>query len=500
MVALRRLQGTAWRLVGGFLILFFQATLCRARSYRDFHLYHLITVPDMLGQHFLTRIEATREVEFGAVPKWKTDERQPTTNAPSPSPVTLSSSPTPAPTKIPTITPTFDPTAIPSTSPSESDPFPPNEPPSNPDPWYFNYDLSPTSLYGPGRIGLMYDTENKNFKARIRDDHWGGLPRPPRESDYWVEFSDKGFGTWESVLGTHDPLQNKCSSGSLQSPIDLRDSGAVCREHHEVRSRPGNFRVTGGRVQKRIESNKLRLIYERRPCSDLSMIDCQQPDPPKADFPYGWPGFADTIHIDFKIPSEHTINTVNFDGEMQIYHIHAGRRRLVAQSVLIRATPSGYNYYFQEAIRAFQSEYDKNLDNCRRRNLSFNTTSPFEDFLSWAKGFNDQKEEKPPVRKFEGGIWDPNHKMLIPTIYFYRYDGSLTEPPCGEFVTWFVADEPMVISIAQLDQLKRILFTNVDSNCRKTSVQFRHSVARPTQPNNNRAVSICTSNDFGPDM
>jgi len=216
-------------------------------------------------------------------------------------------------------------------------------------------------------------------------------------------------------------------------------------------------------------------------------------------------GFADAIHVDFKVGSEHLIRDEQFDAEMQIFHLHPGRRRLVAQSVLIRATPNGYNYYFQEALKAFQSEYDKNVSKCRRRNLvgsMMNST----DFLAWAKGWQTPPAETtqlpppPPMEQFAGGAWDPHHEMLIPTIYFYRYDGSLTEPPCGEFVTWYVADKPMVISTAQLEQMKQILFTNVDSNCQRTSVQYGHSVARPIRSLNNRPVSKCSDADFGPDM
>ena len=37
----------------------------------------------------------------------------------------------------------------------------------------------------------------------------------------------------------------------------------------------GDFRITGDKVEKRIESNKLRLVYNRRPCADLTDVACQ---------------------------------------------------------------------------------------------------------------------------------------------------------------------------------------------------------------------------------
>ena len=50
-------------------------------------------------------------------------------------------------------------------------------------------------------------------------------------------------------------------------------------------------------------------------------------------------------------------------------------------------------------------------------------------------------------------------------------------------VTWWVMDKPMIISLKQLRQIKFLLFTHVDENCKKTSVHnAEQSVARPAQP------------------
>jgi carbonic anhydrase len=299
----------------------------------------------------------------------------------------------------------------------------------------------------------------------------------------------------------------------MQSPIDLRPSGAVCDEHHEVRSRRGDFQIFEDEVTKEIQPNKLRLRYKRRPCRNLNELACQEPDPPNADFPNNWGGYADVTHIDFKVPGEHLIRGEKFDGEMQIFHIHRGRRRMVVQSVTIRATSTGFNSYFQEAIDVFRAVYDINIARCsalRRKErrlvsnahiiLGKNMTSKFHDYSSWgdfSTGLEDvELESKRSLRKSN---WDPYHELLIPSIHFYRYDGSLTEPPCGEFVSWFVSDTPMRISLSQLEEVKTILFKNVDENCQPTSVQFGHSVARPIQETAGRPVWQCTPREFGPD-
>ena len=57
----------------------------------------------------------------------------------------------------------------------------------------------------------------------------------------------------------------------------------------------------------------------------------------------------------------------------------------------------------------------------------------------------------------------------------------------------------MIISDEQLEQMQIIQFTNVDSNCQKTSVHSDRSNARPIQPRNGRDVYLCTPDDFGPD-
>jgi hypothetical protein len=37
----------------------------------------------------------------------------------------------------------------------------------------------------------------------------------------------------------------------------------------------GDFRITGDKIVKKIESNKLRFVYDRRPCGDLNNVACQ---------------------------------------------------------------------------------------------------------------------------------------------------------------------------------------------------------------------------------
>ena len=56
---------------------------------------------------------------------------------------------------------------------------------------------------------------------------------------------------------------------------------------------------------------------------------------------------------------------------------------------------------------------------------------------------------------------------------YYRFNGSLTTPPCSEGVTWMVMKRPMTVSQAQIDQFSKVM--GVANN-------------RPVQPINARSV------------
>ena len=461
----------------------------------------------------------------------------------------------------------------------------------NPPKGYFNYDMSKESWFGPGYPIFMSD--NDRLVVEYANNGWMDFqpppPIPPAEamaiangktsnsgySDYfyWDEFSPEGlgFGPWMDTLDNMRDEPNQCGNVGRQSPIDIRPNGFACLEHHQIRTRRGDFRVFGSRnnLDLSIMPNKLRVGVRRRPCKYIDNPVCSEPDPPHADFPHGWPGFVDVLHVDFKFPAEHTIHGRKFDGEMQIYHLHPGRRRLPVVSVLMEGIEdendrdAGHNEYLQEAIEGFQYEYDANRAQCanaamgnQNRRLrkghqttnghtssgkhspcfgtSSNELSMLDDcpknkakhdkgddqtieelantifegdqdkLKEYAKLMNHNSSfslQKDSHRRRLAGIWNPHHESLVPSIYFYGYDGSLTEPPCSEIVSWFVIDETMKISRNQLERMKFLLFTNVDgSTCQSTSTHFKSSVARPIQETGSkRQIWHCTSDNYFPD-
>jgi carbonic anhydrase len=170
----------------------------------------------------------------------------------------------------------------------------------------------------------------------------------------------------------------------------------------------------------------------RRPCIDMEQNSCKRLDPPKADYPrYSshLTSFADMINYDIKIPGEHTIDGEVFDAEIQMLHMFPTASRVSSIGVLVRAEENGYNGEFQEIINEFQNLYDEHSRACSRRKRK--RRNMLEDMLSgafWNTGLEEASYNS--TRYLRNGRFDPYSFALMPTIFFYRYDGSITEPPC----------------------------------------------------------------------
>jgi hypothetical protein len=168
----------------------------------------------------------------------------PTTPSPTRKPTsylasTLPSQPTQAPSESVQIQSTSPPTKAPSNVPSTTAPTPaialyPPFSPLHPDPSYFNYDTRRLSQYGPGFPSLQ-DINGVPIMG-YNNNAWANVANPPYS--YWEEFTNNGFGPWKGILQNRDVLRNMCGRVGMQSPIDIRQSaGAVCKEHHQIRTR-----------------------------------------------------------------------------------------------------------------------------------------------------------------------------------------------------------------------------------------------------------------------
>lgn len=418
-------------------------------------------------------------------------------------------------------------------------------------------------------------------------------------------------------------------------------------------SKAGNLNLDDADVELQILPSKLRIKYSRNNSQldkDVGLI------PPHADFPLNWNGYISTVHIDIKIPSEHTICGKRYAGEYQIFFYHPKRKLPVVQSVLIEIHPKNRPHlHFQKVLNEWQAMFDlKHLEcNTRQRRLkrdqtrflkriknfanaavdsdqftfkdgkeihSESTTSDLDEYdddddddekyyesmleiarervdnptfdveyhdittsfqtdnaskhykssyyypqdsnetysnvtrpcvgdsnqtfvwddtnrtccdftdskLSWGCNETTMIEQCPntcgnvtssftnnnTVPPFEEQSkspsespsnaprprWNPFWPRIINSVHFYGYGGSLTEPPCSEWVAWRVMDAPMEISYKQWDQMRNILFNQVDESCHRSSAHWMGSVARPTQSLNDRPLWKCTEQDYLSDV
>ena len=278
------------------------------------------------------------------------------------------------------------------------------------------------------------------------------------EARYWKDFSkfiSPGLNN------------NKCDSGSKkQSPIDvnMNDVRAECLQYHEFRHKPGDYRLgEDSSIKVKIMSSKLRLEYP----SDVGNYD---PDKrsfgghPAADVPKAWGDQLPVIHVDFKVPSEHWIEGKQYAAEYQIWQIQNRpdeRRGAPAMAILIDDEDDKFNPHLQRALDAFQDVFDADMTDCedfkrKQRRLDAVFYRKLQTWLGYDTseeqidpedlGFSDILDEPTEIEeKFQAlrgklnarrneedsrRVWDPWHTDLYRTVWFYGYEGSLTEPPC----------------------------------------------------------------------
>ena len=413
-----------------------------------------------------------------------------------------SARPSASPTAAPSTSPTDSPTATPSISPTGAPTRTPTTPAPTRDPWreagekgqYFNY----RSL------------DSKGVK------NWGNVQDAP-ESRYWKQFDEYIADSLQS---------NKCNSNSRrQSPIDVSFANArgQCFEYHQIRAKAGEYSIEENIVTKQILPSKLRFIYPQNYDKKASWATVNDViKGPSADVPKGWGHQLPVTHVDIKVPSEHWMEGKQYIAEYQIFLIQnkeEKQRGAPAVTVLFDLHPENQkNKRFQILLDAFQDVYDRDMAQCRARRrrqrrlgaffggkrdvseeeedeLDINRSTwldePWEEEDRFQRSLREAERRVQNVRKF-----NPWSSDIVRTLWFFGYEGSLTEPPCTEFIEWRILDTPALINRKQYWQLKVLLFDHVDKNCKKTSVHNQGSVARPIQPYNGRLVHRCMCRDF----
>ncbi len=127
--------------------------------------------------------------------------------------------------------------------------------------------------------------------------------------------------------------------------------------------------------------------------------------------------------------SEHTINGKHFPLEVHFVHKHSDKAYLVIGAMYVEGKEN-------ELLKKY-------LDKFPTKKGNYTSEESFDLFSLLPKNKN-----------------------------YYNYNGSLTTPPCLEFVNWYVLKEPIYASKSQLEQFAKIL----------------HGNFRPVQPLNGRTI------------
>ena len=158
------------------------------------------------------------------------------------------------------------------------------------------------------------------------------------------------------------------------------------------------------------------------------------------------------LQFHFHVPSEHTVAGQPFDMEMHLVH-KSENGDLAVVGVLIEKGRHNYSY------------------------------DPVWDHLPAVPGETQRVEVDENHRVDPRMMLSPNGQVrdsaVQPFPPFYRYEGSLTTPPCSEGVQWIVLTTPIEMSEAQIAAFKAII----------------HNNNRPIQPLNGRKLLVNSTGD-----
>lgn len=328
---------------------------------------------------------------------------------------------------------------------------------------------------------------NYNFDSQVGPGGWGNV--------------DTSNSEWEQYTNGHplfnlDINGNECDQSSRPSPIALAVTDNCSDVEMWMRQIDSNDCVAKN-VSFEITPNTLRAYF---PDDDST---CQRPalrmDGSSSD---------DFIlqFMEIHARSEHVVNGRRFDAELQMAHMgtDSSNDRMVIVSVLIDASARGDHVEFQYMLDQWKIAADALASNCgtNRRTLRARDTVAKASSASQTVKDNDTVKSR-RTQECTGSNCGPRIRMypysMWPSIWYYKYGGSLTTPPCSTIARWRIIDKPMTISRKQYKQLATLLRAYKDSNCKDgTVLSPTGENFRPleTVNTNFQNVQHCTQNDF----
>ncbi len=236
-------------------------------------------------------------------------------------------------------------------------------------------------------------------------------PQTAQADPYWDYESAGGPSAWGQI----SPKYATCGAGQSQSPIDISTTS--------VAELPP--------LQAQYRSVSLHIVHHAHKADVVNTGHTIQINYPDADsLSVGTETFG-LLQYHFHSPSEHTVNGRHSPMEMHMVHKSAAGNLAVVGVFIEEGAP----------------------------NAAFDPV--------WAN--------LPAVKGSEQHLEDVkvDVNQLLPIVRTtYRYDGSLTTPPCSESVKWLVMTTPIQLSATQIGTFRAIIQGN----------------NRPVQPLNGRIV------------
>jgi carbonic anhydrase len=215
--------------------------------------------------------------------------------------------------------------------------------------------------------------------------------RPEVPKSEWTYAGERGSSRWGSLK--HDFAD--CRSGRMQSPIDLVSASP------RGRLAPIGFNYVPVPLMVRNEGPLLRALNSTR-CTLLTGAGRHD-------------RFA-LLHYELHTPSEHTIDGVAYDMEMELVHRNS-EGKIAIVSLLFRAG-------------------DENP-----------VLAPLLD--------NAPEERTTELLRVSGVVIDLP-KLVPEGAAYFQYEGSLTTPPCTEGARWYVMEKILSASDEQIERVAEL--------------------------------------------
>lgn len=215
---------------------------------------------------------------------------------------------------------------------------------------------------------------------------------------HW-DYEEHGPATWGKI----SPAFVACAEGHSQSPIDITNA--------EVSSAPA--------IRASYKPASLRIVHNIHSADVVNTGHSVQVNFPQGDSLTIGDSTYSLVQFHFHGPSEHTVNGRHFPMEMHLVHMSA-EKKLAVVGVLIEE--GRFNKAYQPIFT--------NLPN--RRGVETHLEHVTVDV-----------------------------QLLLPrNTSSWRYDGSLTTPPCSEGVKWIVLKEPVQLSAEQIKAFGAVVWNN----------------------------------------